>query len=340
LKFLFHNYHNMFNENNALFENRHSPLGDDLLRPFQILRERAMSMGISIGTESVIPLAEADAIVFVDLPDTNLPKALPLMYSDKPKYLIILESLTIRQLGDKELLRPFRKILTYDDSMIDNDRILKINYSFDLPREISIDSRSKEKFCVMIASNKKSSHPLELYSERVKAIRWFEKNHPEDFDLYGRGWDLYHFGTRFPLRRLNRYQVLKRAFARKFPSCRGGIERKKPVLERYKFAICYENLKDVPGYITEKIFDCFFSGCIPVYLGANNISDHIPDNCYIDRRKFVDYSSLYDFLVSLSDAELETYHHNIRAFLASHRAEAFSIDRFCSVIAKEIFNSR
>jgi hypothetical protein len=32
---------------------------------------------------------------------------------------------------------------------------------------------------------------LELYSKRVEAIKWFEKNHPEDFDFYGIGWDRY-----------------------------------------------------------------------------------------------------------------------------------------------------
>ena len=70
-----------------------------------------------------------------------------------------------------------------------------------------------------------------------------------------------------------------------FPSWKGPIDNKKKVLEQYRFAICYENVQDSPGYITEKIFDCFFAGCIPLYRGASNISDYIPSSCYIDRRK-------------------------------------------------------
>jgi hypothetical protein len=44
---------------------------------------------------------------------------------------------------------------------------------------------------------KKINHPLELYSKRVEAIKWFEKNHPEDFDFYGIGWDRYVSSNRY-----------------------------------------------------------------------------------------------------------------------------------------------
>ena len=43
----------------------------------------------------------------------------------------------------------------------------------------------------MIASNKTVPHssPLLLYSERIRTIRWLEKHAPQDFDLFGLGWD-------------------------------------------------------------------------------------------------------------------------------------------------------
>ena len=37
--------------------------------------------------------------------------------------------------------------------------------------------------------NKKSSYVNELYSERVKAISYFEKKIPNNFDLYGSNWN-------------------------------------------------------------------------------------------------------------------------------------------------------
>ena len=39
-------------------------------------------------------------------------------------------------------------------------------------------------------------------------------------------------------------------------------------LQQYKFNICPENSKS-EGYVTEKIFQSLFSGCIPIYSGWN-----------------------------------------------------------------------
>ena len=43
--------------------------------------------------------------------------------------------------------------------------------------------------CTLINSNLRSNNKNELYSYRLKIIKWFEKYHLEDFDLYGYGWD-------------------------------------------------------------------------------------------------------------------------------------------------------
>ena len=34
--------------------------------------------------------------------------------------------------------------------------------------------------------------------------------------------------------------------------------------------------REIPGYITEKIFDCFLARSVPVYWGPGNIADHVP----------------------------------------------------------------
>ncbi len=121
---------------------------------------------------------------------------------------------------------------------------------------------------------KKSVTRCELYSERIRAIRWFEKNQPSQFDLYGKGWDLTLPPNLSPFRPV--LQPLYDLVFPHYPSYRGGITSKRAILKHYKFSICYENARDIPGYITEKIFDCFFAGCVPVYLGASNVTDYIP----------------------------------------------------------------
>lgn len=49
---------------------------------------------------------------------------------------------------------------------------------------------------------------------------------------------------------------------------------------QYKFIICFEN-STTPGYVTEKIFNVFLSGTIPIYDGAPNIKDYINPQAFI-----------------------------------------------------------
>ena len=41
-------------------------------------------------------------------------------------------------------------------------------------------------------------------------------------------------------------------------------------------------MRNVNGYVTEKIFDAFKAGCVPVYWGAENITKYVPAECFID----------------------------------------------------------
>jgi len=49
---------------------------------------------------------------------------------------------------------------------------------------------------------------LGLYNEREKAIRRFEKNHLNDFELYGVSWDKYRFTGPKLIRAMNRIPML------------------------------------------------------------------------------------------------------------------------------------
>jgi hypothetical protein len=63
-------------------------------------------------------------------------------------------------------------------------------------------------------------------------------------------------------------------------SCYNSIELLR-VFNRYKFILCFENSKG-DGYITEKIFNCFFARTIPIYWGADNINLFINKNSFIN----------------------------------------------------------
>lgn len=336
-KIIFHNYYEELNKNNAMFVNSNVTIGDDLLKPMMELEKYASTKGVTVGTHAAINVNEADAFVFIDMPRQKDRTFQAALGSGKPMYLIMAESKIVRPANydvNNKLL--FRKMFTYDDSLVDGEKYLKINYSFVFPKDINRNLDVKNKLCVIIAGNKKLNHPQELYSEREKAIRWFEINHPEKFDLYGVGWDEFTFGGPKPIAYLNMIRPLRRLLAPYYPSYRGPVDRKKSVLEKYKFSICYENTKGIPGYITEKIFDCFFSGCVPIYLGANNIKDHIPEECFIDRGKFSSYEQLYDFLVSMTNDDYLRYLDAIENYLKSSRSHEFTCDYYSRTIVDTI----
>lgn len=337
MRISFCNFHESLNRDDFMFRHLDTGIGDELLRPMLELKAYANSQGIEVGTVSVLPVTSADAVVFIDMPEEDNLYFQQALATGKPLYLIELESRLVRpDAVDPARIAPFRKIFTYDDRFVDNKRFIKINYSFKFHIPKLRDDYETRKFCTLIAGNKRGTGPLELYSERIAAIRWFEKNHPEEFDLYGAGWDEFQFPELPLLKSLNHLKALRKLIAPTFPSWRGAVERKRQVLEQYRFVLCYENIRDIPGYITEKLFDVFFSGGVPIYRGANNVEDHIPSECFIDRRLFKSYEELYICLKEMSAETYEGYRSAIRNFLSSDAARPFECSHFAETIIREL----
>ena len=303
------------------------------------LRERLSSLGWSCHTQDVF-IKKAiipDAVLFLDIPAEPVASLIG-NWNGKVRKLVFLQEPPIISQCNWEISRhgQFDKILTWNDALVDNRRYIKTNCPYPLPAAIPIDLSLKKRFCVVIAGHRKSSYPFELYSKREEIVRWFERTHPEDLDLYGRGWDRYNFSEKRPFSALNRLKFLRRLLAPSLPSYKGAVEKKRPILEQYRFSICYENSSDMPGYITEKIFDVFAAGTIPVYWGAPNISDHIPAGCFIDKRDFKDYEALYSYMKSMTDEEYLRRLETIDSFVKGAKGERFSIPYFCETVFKEL----
>ncbi|WP_233715411.1 glycosyltransferase family 10 domain-containing protein [Helicobacter trogontum] len=49
-------------------------------------------------------------------------------------------------------------------------------------------------------------------------------------------------------------------------------------LKSYKFNICFEN-DSSPGYLTEKLFDAFMGGCVPIYWGDTSLRCKVDNEC-------------------------------------------------------------
>jgi hypothetical protein len=310
---------------------------DDCMLPNYLLKERLKEKNIDLATQDINPVSNSDLVIFIQTPDKDNPDLIQALNRQIPCFLNISELELIHLNNSKTALHKlFSKIFTYQDKLIDNEKYFKLNYSFNFPNTID-KNINKRKLCTLISCNKTLNHPLELYSKRVEAIRWFEKHHPEDFDLYGVGWDKpnYVSGPKYK-RIINRSIFLRKLFSKPYPSYRGKIERKKDILSNYKFCICYENAKDIPGWITEKMFDCLTAGCVPIYWGADNVSDHIWPSCFIDKREFPDYKKLYEYITTLSESEYLNYLNNIEKYLQSHDSYEFSIDYYIETLGSAI----
>ena len=220
----FYNYY----KNSNMLTDPSSSIGDNLNYPFVLLAQKLKAMGHTVATIDIDDLGKFDAVVFVEFPGPNNLYFKKLIQGNlKNLYLILLESPVVKP--DNYVLENhqyFKKVFTWSDELVDNVTYFKLNYSHKIPSELNFSLEKKEKLCTLISSNKSASYPKELYSERVRAIRWFEQNHPEDFDLYGNGWDRHHFDGTFlgiKIARLNRLKFLTKLLRPHYPSYKGRI---------------------------------------------------------------------------------------------------------------------
>lgn len=319
-----------------------SPLNrDDTLSPYRLLKSTMEKMGWECHTQDIYQHSNVmpDAVLFINIPRRPIASLLGDWSKNVKSYALLNEcEVIVPQSWKKNRQKQFSKLFSWNDDLIDDQRVVRINFPQKLSATLAPVPFSEKKLCMLIAGNKREKHPLELYSKRIEAIRWFEKQHPAEFDLYGIGWDEYRFYWPKVLRIFNRVKPLLRYLAPVYPSYAGPVQHKRETLSRYKFSICYENAHSIPGYITEKIFDSFLAGCVPVYWGAPNISDHIPKDCFIDRELFGSYEELYDHLQGISENEYAQYVMRINDFLRSKEAFLYSEEYFATTIAQAIAN--
>lgn len=334
MKIIVHSNYPILNKNGNMFRGIGNISVKHFLEQMEDLKKIGKENNYDFYTSDEILIENADSILFIDMPspyDSYFKKAIAL---EIPIYLYVWESIIINQRNFvKTLHSPFRKIFTYDDSLIDNKRYIKISYSFRIPKSLKFQKKVSPKFCCMIAGNKSSKHPLELYSERKKIIEWFEINSPKEFSLYGQGWNKIIPPRSFTHRIYNKFSFIN--FYRP-KSYVGVVDNKIDKHSEYTFSICLENSTGVDGYITEKIFDVLQSGSIPIYFGAPNVSDFIPKKCFIDYKQFVNLEDLVDYLNALSDEDIFSFKSNIEELFEKKKLESFTTTTFANTIIKNI----
>lgn len=300
---------------------------DAVLDPFIQLREALQRKGLAFETADDRGLRDARSVILWDWDDAYDPPlwrrtlhrlgrrgSVRPIYADlrragavERSVLITGEPPVVRHRNwDRDVHERFPIVLTWNDDIVDGRRFHKFLWPItSVAPKVADVPFTERKLLVNISANKLSSHRLELYSARRATIRHFERTRPAEFDLYGPGWD--SAGAGEPAYR----------------SWRGTITHKWDVLPRYRFALCYENMRDTKGFITEKIFDAMRAGCVPVYLGASNVADHVDLEAFVDRRRFGSDSDLDRALADMPEAEWKRFRAAARDYLTGPRFAEF-----------------
>ncbi len=309
---------------------------NNLNNPWKFLRKKLFNLGYDIKTADQNDLSNCAWVLFID--GDSLSEKMEtkrelykecLDYGLKDKVALFLwEGKSVKpQNYTKQLHDKFSIIFTWNDDLVDNKKFFK----FHLPcpagkKPAGRINFNEKKFMVNISANKLSRFPNELYSIRRKSIRFFENRLGNQFDLFGPRWN----------KPINRKEKFFPFLMPKFKSYKGISQDKIETLSRYKFALCYENAYGLSGYVTEKIFDCFNAGTVPIYWGAENITKYVDKNAFIDRREFKSDKDLFNFLNNINENKYNKYLLAIKKYLTSDNCKLFLPENFADTIIKTL----
>lgn len=309
-----------------------------------LLREKLSQKGVDLSTWDINTPVESDLIlvenIFHRKPNEFFSKLKKL---GKPMVLVASESLAVLKSNrDRKVLSLFDHVFTYDDKLLRDDlsnRMSKFNYTFSFPPEVVPSDFGKNKLLCLVQSNKRSSHKHELYSERVRIVRWFERFYPDEFSLYGHNWDRPEKAmVPWFRRKILHHGPWKRLFARPFTSYQGQVVSKHEIYQKFKFSLCFENVADISGYLTEKIFDAMLAGNIPIYRGADNICEYVPQDCFIDYRKFKTLKELYQFLSNFTSEDYLEFIKAVNRFITSEQSTQFRHEFYVNSVSGVILD--
>ena len=190
----------------------------------------------------------------------------------------------------------------------------------------------KKKLLVSVSRNRWHYMPQSTFGLRRKIYRFMQSHAPDEFDLYGLEWD-------------RPCCLREKLLGRHYEKCwRGEIpgswDEKVAKIANYRFSLCFENSIGQPGYLSEKIFDCFCARTVPVYYGSLGNEVLLPDGGYVDYRNFKSFPQLLNFLRNMSAEEHERYVAAADAFLQSDKVNQFVTERMYGILFDYLMRNR
>ena len=290
-----------------------------------------------------------DVAVFWDCPRMDDPDLRRCLSQAIPFLVVISENLHLQPHATYQELKPLaRKILTYDLDEVDGQKVFWLPYSLDMKagcrnRE-SVLEQARPHLLGMVNSWKKSELPGDLYGKRNRLAIQAGKILKREMFLAGSGWD----------RHLVHLLKWQRSLAKRCPSFarslfrwpnsayRGVLELGKAKLQALatcEFALVPENCSSLRGYITEKIFNALFAGCIPIYQGHPEATRWLPPETFVPMERFRNGAQLVQFLRAMTLEEKKAYQEAGTRFLEGRAMEFFDVDKYVDVFRHHLKSS-
>ena len=313
-----------------------------------------MALGIQIDTWDQAPLETADLLWLLDLPTTRK-EFEQIRYRLRPGTPVILQVFESPVIAPFGLIAGNRKqvsaVATYEFSNAAGDNSKHFHYHLPIPIRWPVKNPpfSQRKGLLMHYSNRVSGFwairqaglaglPFfgrmlagwecppsllwelsrgDLYGERRAIAREAERSMPDFLDVFGPGWNGEQISW-CPLYPNRPYRCW-----------RDQVEISKEELSaEYRFVMAYENFRGWRGYISEKIFDAWQAGSVPVYLGEERIAEFVPREAFVDARNFRTRRELLAYLQSCLEPEWREMREAGQEFLRSAGFRSFTDEAY------------
>jgi len=290
-----------------------------------------------------------DVAVFWDCPRMDDPDLRRCLALGIPFILVISENFHLQPHATYRELKPLaRKILTYDLDEIDGQKVFWLPYSLDMGaglrnRESAL-KQARPHLLGMVNSWKKSEMPGDLYRKRNRLAIQVGKILKGEMFLAGPGWDRHLVHSLKWQRSLAKRcpALAQRIFRWPNSAYRGVLELGKAKLQALatcEFALVPENCSSLRGYITEKIFNALFAGCIPIYQGHPEATRWLTPETFLPMERFQSGAQLVKFLRAMTREEKEAYREAGTRFLEGGATEFFDVHKYVDVFRRHLESS-
>ena len=340
--FLISSIYDNYGEKN-IFEKQLN-FGDDLTDYLIFFKKNLNNLNFTV-TQKYNKKFSYQGFIFLDHPADQ--RLIKIARKNKiPLYLFMRECIVIHPLNwNIKLLNIYNKIFTFNPEFFTEissnkltSNVKRTFFSRTLKLHENFWNSRRENNIIAIYTNKVRPHEKSNYKYRDYVIS--NLSNTNRLALYGHGWNSNLFHLKRPFNILNK--ILTKLNINKVKRNRyyGLVEDKIKISLNFNFCLCFENTINFNGYITEKIFDSFKAGCIPLYLGAPNITDFIPKNTFIQIEHNQSWNSILKKIDSLSQTDINDYRANIFQFMTNNAQKFFSHEKFFETFINSTLNEK